>query len=43
LLCHLGDGRGLFLTCTLCKRSHDTFGWTMKLYMYMDMPLSNLK
>jgi len=24
LLCHLNDGGGLFLTCTLCNRSHDT-------------------
>jgi hypothetical protein len=43
LLCHFGDGGGLLLTCTLCNRSHDTFGWTMRLYMYMDRPLSNLK
>ncbi len=43
LLCHLGDGGGLFLICTLCNKSHDTFGWTMRLYMYMDRPLSNLK
>jgi hypothetical protein len=43
LLCHLGDGGGSFLTCTLFKTSHDTFGWTMKLYMYIDRPLSDLK
>jgi len=43
LLCHLGDGGGSFLIDTLCKTSHDTFGWTMRLYMYMDRPLSDLK
>jgi len=43
LLCHLDDGGGSFLTYTLCKRSHDTFGWTMRFYMYMDKPLLNLK
>jgi hypothetical protein len=43
LLCHLSDGGGLFLTCTLCNKSHDTFGWTMRLYVYMDKPLSDPK
>ncbi len=43
LLCNLSDGRGLFLTRTLCNKSQDTFGWTMRLYVYMDRPLSDLK